>query len=119
MRADIDRFRKELNIDYIDVVLIHVMRSDDWTTRYLATMEVLSEAEERAGEPGEVLGARLGSPRLRPRVSGPVSERIGRPDRASAPSQRASVVWRESASRTLRTLAKASARRSRRESQTA
>jgi aryl-alcohol dehydrogenase-like predicted oxidoreductase len=47
MRADIDRFRKELNTDYIDIVLMHCMMSDDWTTRYRRTMDVLSEAKEK------------------------------------------------------------------------
>jgi 1-deoxyxylulose-5-phosphate synthase len=47
MRADIDRFRRELGTDYIDIVLMHDMQSGDWTTRYRRTMDVLSEAKEK------------------------------------------------------------------------
>jgi 1-deoxyxylulose-5-phosphate synthase len=47
MRADIDRFRKELGTDYIDILLMHDMQSGDWTTRYHRTMDVLSEAKEK------------------------------------------------------------------------
>lgn len=45
MRADIDRFRKELGTDYIDILLMHDMQASDWTTRYQSTMDVLSEAK--------------------------------------------------------------------------
>jgi 1-deoxyxylulose-5-phosphate synthase len=47
MRADIDRFRRELGADYVDILLMHDMRSADWTTRYRSTMDVLSEAKEK------------------------------------------------------------------------
>lgn len=47
MRADLDRFRKELGTDYIDVLLMHCMLEPDWTTRYRRTMDVLSEAKEK------------------------------------------------------------------------
>ena len=47
MRRDIDRFRRELQTDYIDIVLMHDMTSADWTTRYRPTMDVLSEAKEK------------------------------------------------------------------------
>ncbi|MGH9343704.1 MAG: aldo/keto reductase [Terriglobia bacterium] len=47
MRSDIDRFRRELGTDYIDIVLMHCMLEDDWTTRYRATMDVLSEAKAK------------------------------------------------------------------------
>ena len=30
VRADLDRFRKELGVDYIDVVLIHCVTESDW-----------------------------------------------------------------------------------------
>jgi predicted aldo/keto reductase-like oxidoreductase len=45
MRADIDRFRKELNIDSIDVLLMHCVTEDDWTERYKPVMDVISEAQ--------------------------------------------------------------------------
>ena len=55
MRADLDRFRKELNVDQIDIVLMHCLTDSDydnvnnveWTTRYRPAMDVLSEAKER------------------------------------------------------------------------
>jgi predicted aldo/keto reductase-like oxidoreductase len=47
MRADLDRFRKELGIDYIDIVLIHCVTEGDWTTRYQGVMDVLSEAKHK------------------------------------------------------------------------
>ncbi|QHN02885.1 aldo/keto reductase [Granulicella sp. WH15] len=47
VRADLDRFRKELGVDYIDVVLIHCVMEGDWTTRYRGVMDVLSEAKQR------------------------------------------------------------------------
>src|SRR5947209_6079515 len=47
MRADLDRFRKELGTDYIDVFLMHCLTEGDWTTRYRGVMDVLSEAKEK------------------------------------------------------------------------
>jgi aryl-alcohol dehydrogenase-like predicted oxidoreductase len=47
MRADLDRFRKELGTDYIDVLLMHCLTEGDWTTRYRAVMDVLSEAKQK------------------------------------------------------------------------
>ncbi len=47
MRSDIDRFRRELNVDYIDIVLMHCLTDDNWTERYRGVMDVLSEAKER------------------------------------------------------------------------
>jgi aryl-alcohol dehydrogenase-like predicted oxidoreductase len=47
MRADIDRFRKELGTDYIDILLMHCLTEADWTTRYQGVMDVLSEAKQK------------------------------------------------------------------------
>ncbi len=47
MRADLDRFRKELDTDYLDIVLLHAMRDPNWPEQKKAAMEVLSEAKER------------------------------------------------------------------------
>jgi len=47
MRADIDRFRRELGTDYIDVFLMHCLTESDWTTRYQGVMDVLSEARQK------------------------------------------------------------------------
>jgi aryl-alcohol dehydrogenase-like predicted oxidoreductase len=46
-RADIDRFRRELGTDYLDVCLIHCVTEADWTERYKSVMDVLSEAKEK------------------------------------------------------------------------
>ena len=47
MRADLDRFRKELGTDYIDVCLMHCLTEGDWTERYKGVMDVLSEAKQK------------------------------------------------------------------------
>lgn len=47
MRADLDRFRRELGIDMIDIVLVHCVTEADWTTRYRGIMDVLSDAKEK------------------------------------------------------------------------
>ena len=46
MRADLDRFRKELGTDYLDIVLLHCMTDADWDKRRAGAMDVLSEARE-------------------------------------------------------------------------
>jgi len=47
MRADIERFRKELGTEYIDVFLMHCLTEGDWTERYKGVMDVLSEAKQK------------------------------------------------------------------------
>ena len=47
MRADLDRYRRELRTDRLDIVLIHCVTESDWTTRYRPVMDVLSEAKEK------------------------------------------------------------------------
>ena len=47
MRADFDRFRKELGTDYLDVCLMHCVTEADWTDRYRGAMDVLSEAKQK------------------------------------------------------------------------
>ena len=47
MRADLDRFRRELGTDYLDVCLMHCVTEADWTERYKGVMDVLSEAKEK------------------------------------------------------------------------
>jgi 1-deoxyxylulose-5-phosphate synthase len=46
-RADLDRFRRELGTDYIDVCLMHCVTEADWTDRYKGVMDVLSEAKQK------------------------------------------------------------------------
>jgi len=47
MGADLDRYRRELGTDYLDIVLMHCLTDGDWTERYKGVMEVLSEAKEK------------------------------------------------------------------------
>lgn len=47
MRADIDRFRRELGTEYIDILLMHCVREADWTERHRGAMDALSEAKRR------------------------------------------------------------------------
>ncbi len=46
-RADLERFRRELKTDYIDICLMHCVTEGDWTTRFRSVMDVLSEAKEK------------------------------------------------------------------------
>jgi aryl-alcohol dehydrogenase-like predicted oxidoreductase len=46
-RADLDRFRRELGVDYLDVCLMHCLTEGDWTERYKGVMDVLSEAKQK------------------------------------------------------------------------
>jgi 1-deoxyxylulose-5-phosphate synthase len=46
-RADLDRFRKELGTDYLDICLMHCLTEGDWTERYRDVMDVFSEAKEK------------------------------------------------------------------------
>jgi aryl-alcohol dehydrogenase-like predicted oxidoreductase len=46
-RADLDRFRRELGTDYLDICLMHCVTEGDWTERYKGVMDVLSEAKEK------------------------------------------------------------------------
>src|SRR5215471_11758356 len=46
-RADLDRFRRELGTDYIDLCLMHCLTEADWTERFEPVMDVLSEAEQK------------------------------------------------------------------------
>lgn len=46
-KADLERFRRELGTDYIDICLMHCLTEADWTTRYRGVMDVFSEAKEK------------------------------------------------------------------------
>jgi aryl-alcohol dehydrogenase-like predicted oxidoreductase len=46
-RADLERFRRELGVDHIDVCLMHCLTEGDWTERYKGVMDVLSEAKDK------------------------------------------------------------------------
>ncbi|MCP4643944.1 MAG: aldo/keto reductase [bacterium] len=50
IRADLERFRKELDVDCIDVVLMHCLTERDgpkWTEKHAACMDALSEAKDK------------------------------------------------------------------------
>jgi 1-deoxyxylulose-5-phosphate synthase len=47
MRADLDRFRRELGTDYLDIVLLHCMIDGNWNEKKKGAMAVLSEAREK------------------------------------------------------------------------
>jgi 1-deoxyxylulose-5-phosphate synthase len=47
MRTDLDRFRRELGTDYLDICLMHCVTEADWTERYKGAMDVLSEAKQK------------------------------------------------------------------------
>ncbi|HXL22078.1 MAG TPA: aldo/keto reductase [Candidatus Dormibacteraeota bacterium] len=46
-RADLDRFRRELGVEHIDVCLMHCLTEGDWTQRYRGVMDILSEAKQK------------------------------------------------------------------------
>src|SRR5258708_25762911 len=66
VRADLDRFRKELGIDHIDIGLIHCVTEGDWTTRYRGVMDVLSEAKQKG-----VIRAHAGPSHTLPALAAP------------------------------------------------
>ncbi|MFI5379695.1 MAG: aldo/keto reductase [Tepidisphaerales bacterium] len=43
----IDRFRKELNTDYIDLVLIHCMSDANWTDKMKKQMDIMEEVKSK------------------------------------------------------------------------
>ncbi|HLQ77237.1 MAG TPA: aldo/keto reductase [Terriglobia bacterium] len=46
-RADLERFRRELGTETIDICLMHCLTEGDWTERYKGVMDVLSEAKQK------------------------------------------------------------------------
>ena len=46
-RADLDRFRRELGVDHIDVCLMHCLTEGDWPERFKGVMDVLAEAKQK------------------------------------------------------------------------
>lgn len=47
MKADIDRFRRELGTDYIDILLLHCMMDGGWPARKRGAMESISKLQEK------------------------------------------------------------------------
>jgi predicted aldo/keto reductase-like oxidoreductase len=46
-RADLDRFREELGMEYIDSLLMHCMTKGSWPTDFRPVMDVLSDAKRK------------------------------------------------------------------------
>lgn len=46
-KAEVDRFRKELNTDYLDIVLLHCMLNDRWTQECARAMDELNELKQK------------------------------------------------------------------------
>lgn len=46
-RADLERFRRELGVEHIDICLMHCLTEVDWTERFKGVMDALSEAKEK------------------------------------------------------------------------
>jgi len=47
MKADLERYRQEMGTDYIDILLLHGVRSPKWSEDLKGVMDVLSEAREK------------------------------------------------------------------------
>jgi aryl-alcohol dehydrogenase-like predicted oxidoreductase len=43
----VDRFRKELDTDYLDLVQLHCMTAPDWTTQYKRQMDILDNLKAK------------------------------------------------------------------------
>jgi aryl-alcohol dehydrogenase-like predicted oxidoreductase len=47
MKADIDRFRRELGTEYLDILLLHCLTDADWNVKRRGAMDAISEAQEK------------------------------------------------------------------------
>jgi len=47
VKKDLDRFRKEADTGYFDIVLLHCLTSADWAEKMQPAMDVLAEAKEK------------------------------------------------------------------------
>ncbi len=46
-KAEVDRFRKELNTDFIEIVLLHCLMTDTWTRDFARAMDELDDLKAR------------------------------------------------------------------------
>ena len=46
-KADVERFRRELKVDYVDTLLMHCMTTGGWATEMRPVMDVLQEAKRK------------------------------------------------------------------------
>jgi 1-deoxyxylulose-5-phosphate synthase len=47
MKADLDRFRREMNTDYIDILLLHCMMDASWNQQRRGAMDYINEAQAK------------------------------------------------------------------------
>ncbi len=47
MKEDLERYRKEIGTDYIDIVLLHALTNPQWNTKRAGAMDYLTEAREK------------------------------------------------------------------------
>jgi aryl-alcohol dehydrogenase-like predicted oxidoreductase len=47
MNSDLERFKKEIGTDYIDIILLHAITDPNWRNDHKGAMEFLSEAKEK------------------------------------------------------------------------
>jgi 1-deoxyxylulose-5-phosphate synthase len=47
VKADIDRYRREIGVDTIDILLLHNQQAADWNVKMRPCMDVISEAQSR------------------------------------------------------------------------
>lgn len=47
VKADVERFRREMNIDQIDIVLLHCLTDPEWPDKMKGAMDALSEAKSK------------------------------------------------------------------------
>lgn len=47
MRDDIERFRRELGTDYIDLLLLHAVQEQDWPVQRAGAMDVINEYKQK------------------------------------------------------------------------
>jgi predicted aldo/keto reductase-like oxidoreductase len=47
MKSDLERYRQEMGVDYIDIVLLHCVFAPKWDELYKPQMDVLSEAKAK------------------------------------------------------------------------
>jgi len=48
MKADLDRYRREIGTDQIDILLLHCVTDGNWNEKLRGVMDVISEAQEQA-----------------------------------------------------------------------
>ena len=47
MRDDIERFRREMGTDYIDLLLLHAVQEQDWPVQRAGAMDVINEYKQK------------------------------------------------------------------------